>query len=305
MRVVRSADELPDAMASAAREAEAAFGDPTLYAERYLEGARHVEVQAFGDGQGGALHLGLRDCSLQRRHQKVIEEAPAPGVPEAEAAALGEMACALLRSVGLRGRGHDRAAARARRHRVLPRGERAAAGRAPGHRAGDGRQPRPPAAAHRGRRAAAGEPRVAAAGPRGRGPAGGGGSRPRLPADGRHAAALRPADGCPRRRRLPRRIRGADDVRRPAREGDRPRCRPGRGVRPARGRARPDGRAGAADQPAAAAGPGRRSRGTRRPARHHAAGAHARAGREHGLARRGPRRRARFRPGAGASASAS
>ena len=86
-------------MASAAREAEAAFGDPTLYLERYLEGARHVEVQAFGDGQGGALHLGLRDCSLQRRHQKVIEEAPAPGVPEAEAAVLGEAACRLLRSV--------------------------------------------------------------------------------------------------------------------------------------------------------------------------------------------------------------
>ena len=92
MRVVRSADELDAAMASAAREAEAAFGDPTLYVERYLEGARHVEVQAFGDGQGGAVHLGLRDCSLQRRHQKVIEEAPAPGVPEAEAAELGEAA---------------------------------------------------------------------------------------------------------------------------------------------------------------------------------------------------------------------
>ncbi len=103
MRVVRSADELEAAMASAAREAEAAFGDPTLYAERYLEGARHVEVQAFGDGQGGALHLDARDCSLQRRHQKVIEEAPAPGVPAAEAAALGEAACELLRSVGYAG----------------------------------------------------------------------------------------------------------------------------------------------------------------------------------------------------------
>ncbi|MDX6378537.1 MAG: 3-methylcrotonyl-CoA carboxylase alpha subunit, partial [Gaiellaceae bacterium] len=97
------AGELEAAMASAAREAEAAFGDPTLYAERYLEGARHIEVQAFGDGQGGALHLGLRDCSLQRRHQKVIEEAPAPGVPEAEMAALGEAACALLRSVDYAG----------------------------------------------------------------------------------------------------------------------------------------------------------------------------------------------------------
>ncbi len=103
MRVVRTAEELDAAMASAAREAEAAFGDPTLYLERYVEGARHVEVQAFGDGQGGALHLGLRDCSLQRRHQKVIEEAPAPGVPEGEAAALGEAACALLRAVDYAG----------------------------------------------------------------------------------------------------------------------------------------------------------------------------------------------------------
>jgi acetyl/propionyl-CoA carboxylase alpha subunit len=103
MRIVREPDGLADAMASAAREAESAFGDPALYLERYLEGARHVEVQALGDGQGGAAHLGLRDCSLQRRHQKVLEEAPAPGVGEAEAAELGEAASRLLRSVGYAG----------------------------------------------------------------------------------------------------------------------------------------------------------------------------------------------------------
>jgi acetyl/propionyl-CoA carboxylase alpha subunit len=103
MRIVRSPDELDEAMASAAREAESAFGDPSLYLERYLEGARHVEVQALGDGQGGAVHLGLRDCSLQRRHQKVLEEAPAPGVGEAETAELGDAACRLLRSVDYAG----------------------------------------------------------------------------------------------------------------------------------------------------------------------------------------------------------
>jgi acetyl-CoA/propionyl-CoA carboxylase, biotin carboxylase, biotin carboxyl carrier protein len=100
MRVVRDPASLAEAMAAAAREAGAAFGDATLYVERYLEGARHVEVQAFGDAHGGAIHLGLRDCSLQRRHQKVLEEAPAPGVPAGEVAALGAAACRLLQAVG-------------------------------------------------------------------------------------------------------------------------------------------------------------------------------------------------------------
>ena len=103
MRIVREPAELTDAMASAAREASSAFGDPSLYLERYLEGARHVEVQALGDGRGGAVHLGLRDCSLQRRHQKVLEEAPAPGVGADEAAELGAAACRLLRSVDYAG----------------------------------------------------------------------------------------------------------------------------------------------------------------------------------------------------------
>src|SRR5436305_1900000 len=90
-----AADTGPPA-AAAAREAEAAFGDPTLYVEAYLEGARHVEVQVLGDGAGGVAHLGLRECSLQRRHQKVVEEAPAPGIDEAEQARLGDLACRLI-----------------------------------------------------------------------------------------------------------------------------------------------------------------------------------------------------------------
>ena len=80
MRVVRQASELAAAVEAAAREAAAAFGDRGLLYERYVEGARHVEVQILRDAHGAGLHLGERDCSVQRRHQKVIEEAPAPGV---------------------------------------------------------------------------------------------------------------------------------------------------------------------------------------------------------------------------------
>jgi len=103
MRVVRAAGDLDGAREAAAREAEAAFGDGRVYLERYLEGARHVEVQALGDGAGGAATLGLRDCSLQRRHQKVLEEAPAPGVPPAVREELEAAACRLLVATGYAG----------------------------------------------------------------------------------------------------------------------------------------------------------------------------------------------------------
>lgn len=82
MRVVRSEDELIKAIQITKAEAKAAFGDDTVYMEKFLENPRHVEVQVLADGQGNAIHLGDRDCSLQRRHQKVLEEAPAPGIPE-------------------------------------------------------------------------------------------------------------------------------------------------------------------------------------------------------------------------------
>ncbi|MFD6389574.1 biotin carboxylase N-terminal domain-containing protein [Nocardia sp. NPDC060259] len=88
MSVVRSAAGLREALASASRTATAAFADGRLHLERYVERARHIEVQVFGDEFGGAVHLFDRDCSLQRRHQKVIEEAPAPRIPEAVRAAM-------------------------------------------------------------------------------------------------------------------------------------------------------------------------------------------------------------------------
>ncbi len=99
MHVVRAADELADAVATAAREAKAAFGDDTLLIERYIEGGRHVEVQVFGDAHGNVVHLGTRDCSAQRRHQKIIEEAPAPALSDALRTRLHDAAVALARAV--------------------------------------------------------------------------------------------------------------------------------------------------------------------------------------------------------------
>src|SRR5205807_2900099 len=81
-RVAESEDKLEEAFEGSAREGEKFFGDPTVYLERYLPDPRHVEVQVLADKHGNVIHLGERDCSLQRRHQKLIEEAPAPAVDE-------------------------------------------------------------------------------------------------------------------------------------------------------------------------------------------------------------------------------
>lgn len=105
MRVVRSPDELADAVAAAGREAVAAFGDGTLLVERYLERGRHVEVQVVADLHGSVLHLGTRDCSTQRRHQKVLEEAPAPDLPDHVRAEICRAAIALCRAVEYVGAG--------------------------------------------------------------------------------------------------------------------------------------------------------------------------------------------------------
>ncbi|MEW2431609.1 biotin carboxylase N-terminal domain-containing protein [Micromonospora sp. NPDC047644] len=104
MRIVRTADELTEAVASARREAAAAFGDGTVFIERYVERGRHVEVQIFGDAHGRVVALGDRECSIQRRHQKIVEEAPAV-VPERVRTALHEAAVAAGRAVGYLGAG--------------------------------------------------------------------------------------------------------------------------------------------------------------------------------------------------------
>ncbi|NEA27179.1 acetyl-CoA carboxylase biotin carboxylase subunit, partial [Actinomadura bangladeshensis] len=105
MRLVRDAAELPEAIASARREARGSFGDDTLLAERFVENPRHIEIQVFADAHGGAVHLGERECSLQRRHQKIIEEAPSPLLDEAARARMGAAAVAAAQAVGYVGAG--------------------------------------------------------------------------------------------------------------------------------------------------------------------------------------------------------
>ena len=105
MRVVHEPSELQPALTSARREAGAAFGDDTLFLERFVLNPRHIEVQVLADGYGNVVHLGERECSLQRRHQKVIEEAPSPLLDEATRARIGAAACDTARSVDYTGAG--------------------------------------------------------------------------------------------------------------------------------------------------------------------------------------------------------
>lgn len=105
MRVVHEPGELPAALVSARREAAAAFGDDTLFLERFVLNPRHIEVQIVADGHGNVVHFGERECSLQRRHQKVIEEAPSPLLDAATRARIGAAACDTARSVDYSGAG--------------------------------------------------------------------------------------------------------------------------------------------------------------------------------------------------------
>ena len=105
MRIVRSRAELAGAIESARREALSSFGDDRLLVERYLPSARHIEVQVFCDQHGGAVHLFERDCSVQRRHQKVLEEAPAPGVDAKLRHQLGQAAVRAALAVNYEGAG--------------------------------------------------------------------------------------------------------------------------------------------------------------------------------------------------------
>jgi acetyl-CoA carboxylase biotin carboxylase subunit len=105
MRVVRAEPALLSAVSLTRAEAGAAFGNETVYMEKYLENPRHVEFQVLADTHGNAIHLGERDCSMQRRHQKVVEEAPAPGITEEERHRVGERCAEACRQVGYRGAG--------------------------------------------------------------------------------------------------------------------------------------------------------------------------------------------------------
>jgi acetyl-CoA/propionyl-CoA carboxylase, biotin carboxylase, biotin carboxyl carrier protein len=104
-RVAMTPDDLPEAFEGSAREGEKFFGDPRVYIERYLEDPRHVEVQVLADSHGNVIHVGERDCSIQRRHQKVIEEAPGPHVDEEMRERIGKIATDAAAAVGYRGAG--------------------------------------------------------------------------------------------------------------------------------------------------------------------------------------------------------
>jgi acetyl-CoA carboxylase, biotin carboxylase subunit len=105
MKVARSEADLAVSLATARGEAKAAFGDDEVYLEKYLETPRHIEIQVLGDGRGGAIHLGERDCSLQRRHQKVLEESPSPALNAEERDGIGETVAKAMRDLNYLGVG--------------------------------------------------------------------------------------------------------------------------------------------------------------------------------------------------------
>jgi acetyl-CoA carboxylase biotin carboxylase subunit len=105
MKIVTHEGELDSQMSQARSEAKAAFGDDTVYIEKYLGDPKHIEFQVFGDGEGAAIHIGERDCSVQRRHQKVIEEAPSPVISAEQREQMGEVVRKAMADMGYRGAG--------------------------------------------------------------------------------------------------------------------------------------------------------------------------------------------------------
>ncbi|GLQ20307.1 acetyl-CoA carboxylase biotin carboxylase subunit [Algimonas porphyrae] len=105
MRLAKTEADLDEALRSAQTEAEAAFGNGAVYLERYLTGPRHIEIQVLADTHGNVVHLGERDCSLQRRNQKVLEEAPSPALTPEERAEIGEITAKAIKAIGYRGAG--------------------------------------------------------------------------------------------------------------------------------------------------------------------------------------------------------
>jgi len=105
MKVAHSADQMSEVLSTARAESKAAFGDDTLYMEKYLETPRHIEIQVIGDSHGNAVHLGERDCSMQRRHQKILEEAPSPALNAQAREEIGTRVADAIRELGYRGVG--------------------------------------------------------------------------------------------------------------------------------------------------------------------------------------------------------
>jgi acetyl-CoA carboxylase biotin carboxylase subunit len=105
MKVARTAEDLPTAVSTARAEARAAFGDDAVYLEKYLEKPRHIEIQIAADSHGNVIHLGERDCSIQRRHQKLLEEAPSPALTPEARAAIGQTTADAIRRLGYLGVG--------------------------------------------------------------------------------------------------------------------------------------------------------------------------------------------------------
>src|SRR5690606_37447572 len=105
MRVVHTEAALVNAIATTKAEAKAAFGNDMVYMEKFLDNTRHVDIQVLADGQGNAVHLGERDCSMQRRHQMVVEEAPAPGITPEQRSEIGRVCTGACIRIGYRGAG--------------------------------------------------------------------------------------------------------------------------------------------------------------------------------------------------------
>ena len=133
MRVVHAEAALLNAINVTQQEAQAAFGNPQVYMEKFLEKPRHIEFQVIADNHGNVVHLGERDCSMQRRHQKVIEEAPAPGLSQKIRDKMGERVVEACRTVGYRSAGTFEFLLPGQRI-LLHRDEHAHPGRASGHR---------------------------------------------------------------------------------------------------------------------------------------------------------------------------
>ncbi|MEO8560006.1 MAG: biotin carboxylase N-terminal domain-containing protein, partial [Rhodospirillales bacterium] len=105
MKVIESPDQAEEAFNLASNEAKSAFGNDSLYVEKYLSNPRHIEIQVLADNHGNVVHLGERDCSVQRRHQKVLEEAPSPALNESQRRRIGSQVTAAMRKLGYRGLG--------------------------------------------------------------------------------------------------------------------------------------------------------------------------------------------------------